>query len=92
MLPKRHFDVLLADDACCRRTIHLIQNKYEARYPPAEVLVRRHHAATHYEKYKSVVLDEVRRTRPGEGGRGKNASAIFGKPAWARQKLRASAI
>ena len=67
-------------------------NPNEARYPPAEVLVRRHHAAAHYEKYKSVVLDEVRRTRPGDGGRGKNASAIFGKPAWARQKLTKSAI
>ena len=38
------------------------------------------------------VLDEVRRTRPGDGGRGKNASAIFGKPAWARQELTKSAI
>ena len=91
VLPKRHFDVLLADDAP-KRTIHLIRQRYEARYPPAEVLVRRYHAAIHYKKYKSVVLDEVRRTRPSDGGRGKNASAIFGKPEWARQKLTKSAI
>ena len=93
VLPKRHFDVLLADDDNApTRTIHLIRQRYEARYPPAEVLVRRYHAAVHYKKYKSVVLDEVRRTRPSDGGRGKNASAIFGKPEWARNRLRKSAI
>jgi hypothetical protein len=56
------------------------------------MLMRRYHADVHYKKYKSVVLDEVRRTRPSDGGRGKNASAIFGKPEWARQKLTKSAI
>ena len=84
MLPKRHFDVLLADDAP-RRTMHLIRQRYEARYPPAEVLVKRHHAAGQWESYKSVLLDEVRRTRPSDGGRGKNASAIFGKPEWTKK-------
>ena len=38
MLPRRHFDVLLADDAP-KRTIQLIRQRYEARYPPAEVLI-----------------------------------------------------
>ena len=44
VLPKRHFDVLLADDAP-ERTMQLIRQRYEARYPPADALVQRYHAA-----------------------------------------------
>ena len=83
-LAKRHFDVLL--DPRLERTLHLIKHKYEARYPPADVLVRRHHAAGRWEEYKTFILQETRRTLPSEGGKGPGASAIFGMPPWARKR------
>ena len=58
-----------------------------AHQMPTEV-VRRYHAAGRWDDYRSELLEEVRRTLPSEGGRGKNASAIFGNPPWARRSLK----
>ena len=77
-LPKRHFDTLLGSE----RTLHLIRHRYEARYPDEEALVKRYFAAGQWQEYRGELLGEVRRTLPGEPGRGRNASAIFGNPPW----------